>query len=125
MRQMCDWCRLLYAYRTEIKVNLLEKHLKRSGLKNEWKAFASVAVNYLGMPAEVMSLYTRDKKWNSKAEKIVDFVLKGGEWHIFKDIFMVGSIFPLNTLKFMSGIILNVNWLKIKERVLSYEQQYG
>ena len=117
IRQVCDWCRLLWTYKDSIDSKLLERRVKRTGLISEWKAFGMLAVNYLGMPIEAMPLYSKDEKWSRKAEKIVDFILKGGEWQKFKDTYRVGRIFPMSTLKFLPGIILNVNWLKIKERL--------
>ena len=117
VRQMCDWCRLLWTYKDSIDSKLLERRVKRAGLISEWKAFGMLAVNYLGMPIEAMPLYSKDEKWSRKAEKIVDFILKGGDWQKFKDTYRVGRIFPMSTLKFLPGIILNVNWLKIKERL--------
>lgn len=117
LRQMCDWCRLLYRYRGELDLRILESRIKRAGLMSEWKAFGALAVEYLGMPVEAMLLYSEDKKWSKKAEKIVAFILKGGKWQRFKDAFRVGSIFPLNTIRFLPGILFSVNWLKIKERI--------
>ena len=117
VRQMCDWCRLLWTYRDSLDYNLLERRVKRAGLISEWNAFAAFAVDYLEIPVEAIPLYTKAEKWSRKAEKIVDFILKGGEWQKFKDTYRVGRIFPMSTLKFLPGIILNVNWLKIKERL--------
>lgn len=119
LRQMCDWCRLLYTYNDTIDCKLLEQRIKRSRLFNEWKAFASFAVNYLGMPIEAMPLYCDSVKLNLKGEKILSFILKGGEWHKVHDTIVVGKIFPMSVLRFASGILLNANWLKIKERVFS------
>lgn len=118
LRQMCDWCRLLYRYRGELDLRILESRIKSAGLMSEWKAFGALAVEYLGMPVEAMLLYSEDKKWSKKAEKIEAFILKGRKWQRFKDTFRVGSIFPLNTFRFLPGIILGVNWLKIKERII-------
>lgn len=117
LRQMCDWCRLLWTYKNSLNYRVLETLIRKAGLLSEWKAFSALVVEYLGMPVEAMPFYSEDKKWSKKAEKIVAFILKGGKWQRFKDTFRVGSIFPLNTLKFMPGIILGVNWLKIKERI--------
>jgi len=121
LRQMCDWCRLLWTYKNSLNYRVLETRIRRAGLLSEWKAFGTLAVEYLGMPIEDMpllnandDLYAKIKK---KAEKIVIFILKGGKWQRFKDTFRVGSIFPLNTFRFLPGIILGVNWLKIKERI--------
>jgi hypothetical protein len=117
LRQVCDWCRLLYTFRDSLYYGTLEQRIKSAGLMNEWNAFAAFAVEYLGMPIEAIPLYSKAEKWSRKAEKIVDFILKGGEWGKWKDTYRVGRIFPMSTLKYFPGIILNVKWLKIKERV--------
>lgn len=117
VRQVCDWCRLLWTYKDSIDSKLLERRIKRAGLKSEWKAFGMLSVDFLGMPMEAVPLYSKDEKWSRKAEKIVDFILKGGEWRKVHDTITVGKIFPMSTLRFLPGIILNVNWLKIKERL--------
>lgn len=117
IRQLCDWCRLLWKYHDNVDVPLLEKRLKRSRLMDEWQAFATVAVEYLGMPIDAMPLYSKDKEWSRKANIIIDFILKGGEWRKLQDTLLVGQIFPLSTLRFAPGIMLNVNWLKVKERL--------
>ena len=117
LRQMCDWCRLLWTFRGKIDVAMLEKRLKRARLMSEWRAFAAVGVYFLGMPVDAMLLYNDDKKWGRKAEKIIDFILKGGGWRKLQDTLLVGRIFPLSTLRFAPGILLNVNWLKVKERL--------
>jgi hypothetical protein len=48
------------------------------GLMSEWKAFASFAVNYLGMPKETIPLYSDKMKWNRKADRICTFVMMVG-----------------------------------------------
>ena len=54
---------------------------------------------------------------DKKVEKIVAFILKGGEWRKWKDTMTVARIFPWNTLRFASGILLSVNWMKVRERI--------
>lgn len=117
IRQLCDWCRLLWKYRDKVDARQLELRIKKAGLMSEWGAFAAVAVNCLGMPIEAMPLYDTSKKWSRKADKILAFILKGGEWQRFKDTLTVGRIFPLSTFMFLPGILLSATWLKIKERV--------
>lgn len=117
VRQVCDWCRLLWTYKDSIDYKLLERRVKRAGLMSEWNAFATFAVNYLGIPVEAMPLLKEEKKMNKKADRILSFILKGGKWHRFQDTYRVGRIFPMSTLKFLPGIILNVNFLKIRERL--------
>lgn len=36
-----------------------------------------------------------------------------------RDTFALAKIFPGNTAKFLPSIFLNVNWLKVRERVLA------
>lgn len=80
IRQICDWCRLLWTYRSTIDVVLLEKRLRAMGLLMEWKAFAAYAVDYLGMPSEAMPLYDGASKWKSKAEKVHTFIIASGNF---------------------------------------------
>lgn len=117
LRQVCDWCRLLWTYKDSLNQGLLEQRIKKAGLMSEWKAFASLAVDSLGMPVEAMPMYSSDKKWSKKAEKIVSYILTGGEWQKIKDTIKVWNIFPMSTSRFLPGILWNVNWLKIKERL--------
>ena len=117
LRQVCDWCRLMWTYRESLNYGLLESWVRKAGLMKEWKAFAAVAVEWLGMPKEAMPFYSEDTRWSRKASRIVDFVLKGGEWHKWRDTLAVARIFPWSTLRFAPGILLNVNWMKVKERV--------
>lgn len=78
LRQICDWCRFLWTYREEIDITLLETRLKEMGLMSEWKAFAALAVKYLGMPVEAMPLHSEDIKWKGKADKIETVVMSTG-----------------------------------------------
>lgn len=118
LRQICDWCRLLWVYRSNINVELLQNRLQGAGLMSEWKSFAALAVDKLGMPAEAMPLYDERKKWLRKAEKIAVFMFEGGKWERMKDTLTVAKIFPINTIKFLPAIFFNVNVAKLKEWVL-------
>lgn len=80
LRQICDWSRFLYVYYEEIDNKLLESRLKKMGIVSEWKAFAALAVEWLGMPVEVIPLYSSDKKWIRKAVAIYRFVLEVGNF---------------------------------------------
>mgnify|MGYP003318012204 CR=1 FL=1 len=54
IRQICDWCRLLWYYRESIDRSLLEKRLKQMGIQAQWNGFGAFSVDYLGMPKEAM-----------------------------------------------------------------------
>ena len=116
--QLCDWCRLLWTYKDKLNYELLEKWLKSSGLMQEWKGFAAVAVKYLGMPETAMPIFNLNDDLNLKqTEWLVPFILNGSRGKV-KYTFEIAKIFPCHTMKFFLSIFLNVNWLKIKERLL-------
>ncbi len=117
LRQICDWCRLLWSFRDKIDAALLEKRLKRARLMDEWRGFASLAVDYLEMPVEAMPLY--DERFKCKCSKLIEFILKGYFGSKFRNTWGVARIFPWKTLYYLPSIFLNVNLLKIKERLLN------
>ena len=80
LRQICDWCRLLWTYRKSLNGKLLESRIRELGLMSEWKAFGAFAVDYLGMPKETVPLYSSDKKWSRKADKICSFIIEVGNF---------------------------------------------
>ena len=80
LRQICDWCRLLWTYREIIDTQVLEKRIKVAKLQSEWKAFACFVVSELGMPAEAMPLYDATVKWRKKALRIKALILQSGNF---------------------------------------------
>ena len=89
LRQVCDWCRLLYTYRDSLNHGLLESRIRKAGLMSEWKAFGALAIEYLGFPKDSMPLLdVRCKKEDGrceidanlrkKADKICEFILEVG-----------------------------------------------
>ena len=95
LRQICDWCRLLWTYRDSIDRGLLERRLKKMGIMSEWKAFGAFAVEYLGLPLSVYRLLLLDdnEKLNDKlkaslsrkARRICRVVLEFGNFGHNKD----------------------------------------
>lgn len=78
LRQICDWCRLLWTYKASLNHGLLESRIRKMGLMSEWKAFGAFAVEYLGMPVEAMPFYDSSMRWKRKAERLLSFILKVG-----------------------------------------------
>ena len=122
LRQICDWCRLLWTYKDSLNHKLLESRIKSMGVMTEWKAFAALAVDYLGMPVGAMPFYSDDKKWKRKAVRVMEFVLETGNfghnrdysyyqkypyvvfkaislWRHIKDFGRYFVIFPLDAIK--------------------------
>ena len=80
IRQICDWCRLMWTYRESLDYNFLESRLCQMKLMTEWKAFAAYVVDYLGMPAKAVPFYSADGKWSRKADRIGDFMMEVGNF---------------------------------------------
>lgn len=130
LRQLCDWCRLLWTFRVKMDVEILGRRIHRSGLMTSWKAFGAFAVEYLGMPVEAMPFYSEKKKWKRKASKIRDFVMMSGNFghnrdntyfekypYLLRKCISVGRrmgdllrhtrIFPMDSLRFFPSILIN------------------
>lgn len=80
LRQVCDWCRLLWTYRGQINNELLEERLRNAGIITEWKAFAALAVDYLGASDSFIPLYSKSKCWSNKARRINSYIIKTGNF---------------------------------------------
>lgn len=78
LRQICDWCRLLWTCREDVDINRLEQCLEEMSILSEWKTFASLAVVYLGMPQDEMPLY--DHVYDKKAYRILSIVIENGNF---------------------------------------------
>jgi len=122
LRQICDWCRLLYTFREKLNLRVLEDRISRMGLLTEWKVFASLAVQYLGMPETAMPMFGSNvHEFKLEAARLMDFVLKVGNfghnrevewsngfkrrtsliWHRITDTFKLSFVFPLDAPKFL------------------------
>lgn len=86
LRQICDWCRLLWKYRDSLNIELLEKRLRAAGVMSEWKVLGSMAVNMLGMPVEAMPFYSSDIKWKKKADRVLSYILETGNFGHNRDV---------------------------------------
>lgn len=78
LRQICDWCRLLWKYHSDIDVNLLKQRIKKMRLMSEWKAFGCLAVKYLGLSTEVMPLY--DRSFERQGDRVMSLILAKGNF---------------------------------------------
>ena len=84
LRQICDWCRLLYTYRDTLNYGLLESRIRQAGIMTEWKAFASLAVDTLGMPVEAMPFY--DSRYSRKGRRVLSLIMEAGNFGHNKDL---------------------------------------
>lgn len=130
LRQICDWCRLLWTYRESLNHEYLESKIREAGLVSEWKAFYNLASGYLGMPDFGLGLMVHDSRFDKKADKIGEFILEVGNfghnrdnsyfqkhsyivqnsisvWRRVKDLCRHATIFPVNSVRFFFGIMYN------------------
>lgn len=131
LRQICDWCRLLWTYRETLNRNLLESRIRKMGLLTEWKTYGALAVDTLGMPKDAMPMY--DSRYTVKGEKVLKRVLKCGNfghnndlsyrakykglkykmvamWRRFWDFASLVPVFPVDAPKFF----VNYLFAKVK-----------
>ena len=66
-------------------IGMLYARLKAMGLLSEWKAFASFAVEHLGMLEEAMPLYEKRLRHSRKATRLCKLILKTGDLGNKKD----------------------------------------
>ena len=85
LRQICDWCRLLWTYRESLDRELLARRLGERGIVAEWQAFGAFAVEWLGMPEEAMPFFERGRSGSRKARQICRIVLDAGNFGHNKD----------------------------------------
>lgn len=130
LRQICDWCRLMWTYRDKIDLEKLKSRLKKAGIMSEWKAFYALASKYLGMPDIDSGFMCHDSRFDKKADRIMEFVLKAGNMghnrdmsHFSKRPYLIrkcvsmgrrvgdlinhARIFPMDSLRFFPRIMWN------------------
>ena len=130
LRQICDWCRLLWTYKNSLNVKVLEDLLKDAGLMSEWKAFSAFANEFLGLDIEAIPFYSEGSLWRNKAARIKKFIMKVGNFghnrdmsyfrtkpYLVRKTMSLGRrigdlvnhfcIFPLDTLRFTPMILIN------------------
>lgn len=121
LRQICDWCRMLWTHRESLNHGMLESRIRMAGLMSEWRTFAALAVNTLGMPDEAMPFY--DVRYKSKGERVLKRVMKSGNfghnndlsyrskykgsvykivatWRRFVEFALLMPVFPLDAPRF-------------------------
>jgi len=60
-----------------------------------------------------------------QGERLVEFILGGYSGKKVKDTLKIAEIFPKNTIKFLPSIFMNVNGLKVMERIFVVKRNCG
>lgn len=85
LRQICDWCRLLWTYRDDIDTYLLKSRLEAMNVMKEWKSFAALAVYDLDLPKEAMPFFSTLPKWKRNADQLKYIILETGNFGYNRD----------------------------------------
>lgn len=86
LRQICDWCRLMWTYKDTLDYGLLGSRIKSAGLMSEWKAFYNLISRYLGMPDLDSSFLFKDSSYDKKADRIMGYVMESGNFGHNRDV---------------------------------------
>ena len=128
VRQLCDWCRLLWTYNDKINSILLKSRLKEAGIMSEWAAFAAFAVTYLGMPGDAIPLYSQRTNLKFKSRIILSSIFETGNFghnrdnsYYYKyprfiikiisffrhctDCLKHASVFPIDSIRVWNGVL--------------------
>lgn len=131
LRQLCDWCRLLYVRRNDIDREEFIQMMKRMRVLKAAKAFGYIAVEYLGLSAECLPFSIDTEKING--DRIIsEIFIKGnfgqydpvsgkrpdkywaGKWFTFKRILKESRNVRFISAgeAFWSPIILTTDFIK-------------
>lgn len=130
LRQICDWCRLLWTYRSDLDVRMLETRIRKIGMMTEWKAFYNLASRHLGMPDLDSRFMFHDSRFDKRADRIMGYVMESGNfghnrdvsyraknsaavvnsitlWRRICDFAKFTRVFPVDAPKFLVQYLLN------------------
>ena len=130
LRQICDWCRLMWKNKDKLNFAKLESLIRKAGLMTEWRTFYNLAYRYLGLPNLGEGFMAHDPRFDKKADRVMAFVMEVGNFghnrdtgylegsaylkrktisasRRIKDLLRHTSIFPVNSVKFFFGIMWN------------------
>lgn len=86
LRQICDWCRLIWTYSQSIDCDLILERVQNLGLMTEWKVLSRMASDYLGMPLEITPEKERSNYGKQRARRLMKFIQKTGNFGHRRDL---------------------------------------
>lgn len=140
IRQICDWCRLLWTFKEEIDHTRLENRLKFMGVMTEWQVFGAFAINYLGMPEDAMPFCDKDlsARLKRRSARLCRIILMSGNmghnvdksyrfkypkllensitfFNRFGEFIRLTTIFPINAPRFFVAYVFR----RVKATILT------
>lgn len=77
-RQICDWILFLHSRAGKLDTSVVDEALTKLKLRSAWQMLGSIAVDYLGMPADEMPFYV--KGLQDRAASILGLILQEGNF---------------------------------------------
>ncbi len=77
-RQICDWILFLHSRAGKLDTSVVDEALTKLKLRSAWQILGSIAVDYLGMPADEMPFYV--KGLQDRAASILGLILQEGNF---------------------------------------------
>lgn len=82
VRQLCDMAILIHTQKDSIDKERLSEMLKNTSYTNAFKAFGSILVNKIGLPAEDFPFELKKKDYK-RGEKVLKEILRCGNWGVY------------------------------------------
>ncbi len=103
LRQICDWIIFLHSHSGKIDTGVISEALGKLNLWDIWKLYASVAVDYLGLPSDEMPFY--ESGYDNRSSQILSLILKEGNFGYSFNLldghpsgFLAGKWFTIKTI---------------------------
>ena len=77
-RQICDWILFLHSRAGKLDTSVVDEALTKLKLRSAWQMLGSIAVDYLGMPADEMPFYVAGVQ--NRAASILGLILQEGNF---------------------------------------------
>lgn len=82
LRHLCDWAIFLHVRHEHLDLDVIKEALDKMDLWKAWQAFAGIAVDILGLPADEMPFYT--PKAALRARRILNIMFREGDLGKFR-----------------------------------------
>lgn len=78
IRQICDWILFLHSRAGRLDTSFAQRALETMGLRHAWQLYASVAVDFLGLPAAEMPFYVSGLEGTSA--RVLSLIFEDGNF---------------------------------------------
>ena len=110
LRQICDWVLFLHSRAGRLDTSVTDNALTFFNLHDAWRLYASIAVDYLGLPADEMPFY--EAGLDKRSSELLSLILEEGNFG-YKLNRLEGRPSSLVSGKLFTMKLLNKRYLKL------------